>query len=163
MGMGPFNLDTTFHRPSGTVVATVRVRFLDDGDADRVEDTPLWRALFPLLGDPAVKQTVVDLRAVGHVTGSGFRGLIRLHREANAVGKRLILLAGPPSRREIESQRLDQIFDLAADPTELKERYQIELPAPDEPVTFTEAELREMEADGLTLGAAIRALETRPG
>jgi len=33
----------------------------------------------------------------------------------------------------------------------------------DEPISFTEAELREMEAEGLTLGAAIRAIEARLG
>ena len=36
-------------------------------------------------------------------------------------------------------------------------------PGADEPVSFTAEELRQMDADGLTLAAAIRAIESRPG
>lgn len=36
-------------------------------------------------------------------------------------------------------------------------------PSEDEPVSFTEEELRQMEADGLTLADAIRTIESRPG
>lgn len=36
-------------------------------------------------------------------------------------------------------------------------------PCGDEPVSFTAEELRQMEADGLTLADAIRSIEVRPG
>jgi hypothetical protein len=151
-------IDATFHRPSGTVVVTVRDRAFDGGGGG-LDDAAT------LADKPDVKRVVIDLRAVESLGRAGFKWFeMLLYRLA--PDKRLTLVTDRPRVREAFRLALSAaLADLVRDPAELRERHGIDLDllGPDDPVSFTADELREMEAEGLTLGAAIRALETRPG
>jgi anti-anti-sigma factor len=109
---------------------------------------------------------VVDMRNVDSLSTTGLGRLLALHKRLGQVRWKVVLLIGDPIVREVFSAtQLDRRFLVAADEGELRELVQccqpVSVPAvsPGEWLQFGASELAEMEAGGITLDDAIRAIE----
>jgi hypothetical protein len=157
------------NRPANAVV----VRVVGSGDPDERDEfrhqlaelhTLVVSAL--VAEHPAPKRVILDLRRLRRLTPRTSGELIKFDRFLRAARTELVLVATEPAvldaLRGLKPDRPSVVFGDAAG---LNKAYGAELVpnedavSEDESVSFTEAELREMEATGLTLGDAIRSLE----
>ncbi len=109
---------------------------------------------------------VVDMRNVEFLSSTGLGHLLAIHKRLKQVGWKLLLLIHDPLIREFfSSTNLDQVFLVAATEAELRELVEsvtlvpTASPSQDEAIEFSESELAEMDATGITLDDAIRAVE----
>jgi len=108
---------------------------------------------------------VLDLRNVDSLSATGFGRLLALHKTLALARRKLILLISDPIIRDVLfAIELDHKILVAANEVELGEvinRY-TSTPATssqDEVPMFSESELADMEAAGISLDDAIRVIE----
>jgi anti-anti-sigma factor len=108
---------------------------------------------------------VVDLRNVDSLSSTGFKPLLALQKKLAQVGWKLAVLISDPITREVFSAaHLDRLFLVAVNEAELRDLVTAGTPPPgqslqEEPPEFSDRELAEMEASGITLDDAIRVIE----
>jgi anti-anti-sigma factor len=108
---------------------------------------------------------VVDLRNVESLPATGFGRLLSLHNRLSQVQRKLVVLVSDPVIREVFSTtRLDRLFLVVANEAELRDLVKgvappAAQPAPQDGIEFTDRDLAEMDASGITLDDAIRAIE----
>ena len=108
---------------------------------------------------------IVDMRNVDSLSSTGLGRILAFHKNVSQVCWKLVLLISDPIIREVFSTtHLDHHFLVASNEAELRELVKGYTPIPaqspqDEPPEFSESELTEMEAAGITLDHAIRVIE----
>jgi anti-anti-sigma factor len=112
---------------------------------------------------------VLDLRTVHFLPSVGMSQLVRLCRKLQTIPCRLILLVDESFRQVLSLTRLDRLFSVAADESELRALLDASAAAAhasghgDEPAPFTKAELAGLEATGVSLDETIRHIERLRG
>jgi len=107
---------------------------------------------------------VLDMRNVSYLSSAGIGRLLTLSKRLDQADRRLVLVVSDQVIRGVFSLAgLDQVmFQLVANDAELRALFNREplALAPGQPeIEFTESELAEMEAGGLTLEDAVLAIE----
>lgn len=162
MASTEIRLKSVIHRASGSVVVVPHVGAITNGnDVDRV---------LTLASEGTCRQVVIGLRTYD-LRSPWTSDLIlpSLLTQLRTVGKQLILFIPDSAGSEcIRGAGFPTSVGLASSSAELKQRYNVDLSLrdsleTDDDVSFTAEELRQMEADGLTLSDAIRAIESRLG
>ncbi len=110
---------------------------------------------------------VVDLRNVSSLSTNGL-GRLRMLQGDLSEGrwKLVVLLSDPILRQVFLNTKLDHLISIASDEAELRDLITtpgVNLSPQDAPPDFSESELAEMEAGGITLEDAIRAVEALRG
>lgn len=137
------------YEPGGMELRVAAIPVLEEEQARRIGDDVFRHALEPDIG-----RVVVDVRGVGTATTGAVGELLSLHRRLLAVDRRLVLVADRAEFREFVASTP------AGGMLEVIGEYPAGDPGPaDEAVSFTADELRRMDQEGLTLGAAIAALD----
>ena len=161
-------LTRRFHREANAVeVRAVGDPRLDgDGQADAFE-RELAAALLAVSeldpGQTQPRRLVLDLRGLRTISCWVTTAAVRLFGSLRSAGAELVVLTTPVALDALKYAGLDRLFTIVADEDELRRKCGIDLEPDGESPFFTVDELRKIEADGLTLGDAIRAIEERLG
>ncbi len=158
-------------RPELQLESDVLAFGFSGGDVDDAAVGILGGALLDHLLQTATPSThfvVADLRNLKHLSSVGIGRLLSLHRKLRQVDWKLILLISDPVTREVFAvTSLDRLFSVVADEAALHDLVNGRLRsavAPgalegEEVTDFSEEEIAEMDAAGVTLDDAIRVVE----
>ena len=110
---------------------------------------------------------VIDMRNVGHLSSVGIGRLLTFQRGLQQGRWALVLLINDAVVRDVfAATNLDRLFSVVTDEAELRDLVNCVSPATglqpaacEGPMTFSEDEIADMDATGVTLDEAIRVIE----
>lgn len=143
------------------------VEFMEKSFSQPNQSEKIGAELNGLVDKPANQKIVLDFANVEFIDSTALSMLLALRKKVQAAGGSLVLVhVSPKVDAVLKLTSLDQVLTILPDDAALQ-RFLDEAGRGSSPeqsdaddTPFTEEELREVESSGLTLGDAIRAIES---